>query len=50
MSTISTAISADIETQSSDYAFRAIVSFCCMGLFASFALMTYGIDLRAGLI
>jgi hypothetical protein len=49
MSTISlTAIPAGIETRSNDYAFKAIVAFCCVGLFVSFALMAYGIELNAG--
>jgi hypothetical protein len=51
MSMISlTAIPADLETQSSDYSFKAIIVFCCMGLFASFSLMAHGVDLSAGLM
>ena len=41
-------IPAVINTQSSDYSFKAILVFCCAGLFASFSLMAQGIDLSAG--
>ena len=44
------AIPAGVETQSSDYSFKAIIVFCCMGLVASFGVMARGIDLSAGLI
>ncbi|HEX9213647.1 MAG TPA: hypothetical protein VF901_24300 [Bradyrhizobium sp.] len=51
MSMISlTAIPAGVETRSSDYSFKAIIVFCCMGLFASFSLMAQGVDLSAGLM
>jgi hypothetical protein len=51
MSMISlTAIPASVEAQSSDYSFRAIIAFCCAGLFASFSLMAQGVDLSAGLM
>ena len=51
MSMISlTAIPAGVETQSSDYSFKAIIAFCCMGLLASFSLMAHGVDLSAGLM
>lgn len=29
---------------------KTIVLFCCVGLAASFCLMTFGIDLSAGLV
>jgi hypothetical protein len=51
MSMVSMAeIPAVIDTQSSDYSFKAIIIFCCAGLFASFSLMAQGIDLSAGLM
>jgi hypothetical protein len=51
MSMISLAeIPAVIDTHSSDYSFKAIIIFCCAGLFASFSLMAQGIDLSAGLM
>jgi hypothetical protein len=51
MSMISlTANSAGLETQASDYSFKTIIAFCCVGLFASFSLMARGVDLSAGLM
>jgi hypothetical protein len=44
------AMPAAVETHSSDYSFKAIIVFCCMGLFASFTLMAHGVDLSAGLV
>lgn len=44
------AISVGIEAQPSDYSFKAIVAFCCVGLVASFAVMAQGVDLSAGLM
>jgi len=51
MSMISlTAMPAAVETQTSDYSFKAIIIFCCIGLFASFSLMAQGVDLSAALM
>ena len=51
MSMISLAeMPAAVQTRSTDYSFKAIFTFCCMGLIASFGLMAHGIDLSAGLM
>ncbi|WP_167561345.1 hypothetical protein [Bradyrhizobium sp. AS23.2] len=38
------------ETRFADSSFNIILLFCCVGLVASFGLMTRGIDLSAGLM
>jgi hypothetical protein len=44
------AMPAVVETRFADSSFKTILLFCCTGLVASFGLMTYGIDLGAGLM
>lgn len=39
-----------VEARPSDFSFRSVVLFCCIGLAASLALMSQGIDLGAGLM
>jgi hypothetical protein len=41
---------AAIQTRSTDYSFKAIITFCGLGLLASFGLMANGVDLSAGLM
>jgi hypothetical protein len=51
MSMISLAeMPAAVQTRSIDTSFKAIIIFCCLGLLASFGLMTQGVDLSAGLM
>lgn len=38
------------ESRSGDVSFKIVLLFCCVGLVASFGLMTQGIDLSAGLM
>jgi hypothetical protein len=45
-----TAAPAGIQARSIDYSFKMIVLLCCVGLVASFSLMSRGIDLSAGLM
>ena len=45
-----TATPAGIQARSIDYFFKMIVLLCCVGLVASFSLMSRGIDLSAGLM
>jgi len=44
------AMPAVVETRFADSAFKTIFLFCCVGLVASFGLMSRGIDLSAGLM
>ena len=44
------AMPAVVETRFADSSFKTILLFCCTGLVASFGLMTYGIELSAGLM
>lgn len=41
---------AKLQARVGDHSFASIVLICCVGLVASFGVMTRGIDLGAGLI
>jgi hypothetical protein len=48
MTTISITSMQTVAAGHADRSPKTIVMFCCVGLVASFCLMTFGIDLSAG--